>query len=620
MNKKVIKILSFAFISFFTSIFIVGNAKAETIVNVDYDGEFVQSKINENIELLNFIENTLVPYSKTINQRYSIVINSSSITFILYENATDTQLRSYWYGGANNKIEGKPDNTSIKYLNLYLSDLDNYTNESVISSLENKNYINSMYWNYFGAGGGFYGSSKPNITFDLYDYTFNNYDKDMYSAKIIYDTNLDYIKVISTDSNYFLPISFNNENVAYENDYFLTYKQVMDVKPKITFTKTENTENGHITSVDVNVKFSSIDNDKYVYQYKRNDLEGWVTYNFNDTDNFTLNYEKNDILYVRVLDKNTFEEITISTYNISSLIPYLVLKHDDNSDCYVDNKQVCDNIRVYPNLMTYDKYMFYYSEDGGTTWLTSYSAFTKTVTESNKTYLFKITDLEGNIIDNLSYTQSPFGEFDTSYPYVKFEYKIDKNLLVYYLDTYLYNYDTSKYKFYYSENGKDFYELLQNKYVANYNDVYLKTYNPFIQMFSLKFTKNSYVYIKITDLEGNSLGTYTHFIDYDKALEELDNSWFKPIKEFIDNNIFNKLPIIQQLIDIYNSFQYVEGKDEPPVFDFDLGFIGLGNVTIKMDFFNEYRQTFFDYMKIFFSITTVFAVLTELKDVIGGGD
>ena len=76
----------------------------------------------------------------------------------------------------------------------------------------------------------------------------------------------------------------------------------------------------------------------------------------------------------------------------------------------------------------------------------------------------------------------------------------------------------------------------------------------------------------------------------------------------------------EKLKDIYNSFQYVEGKDEPPIFNFDLSFINLGKITIKMDFFDEYRNTFFTYMKIFFSITTVYAVLNELKHVIGGGD
>lgn len=613
MNKKVIKILSFAFISFFTSIFIVGNAKASTLIdNFDF------TVYNSNFTFPYKTEE-LGEYENNYNRAYQYYLDNCQGIYDSYI----IDKNGYGYGWGDNQVNllcfNQSDNVWIPSVEMYYNqDSSIWLNYRIeIFKPNNNDYIAQHFYNTTSTTS----YSYEQIKFDLYNYEKIN-NKTLSKESGIIDTNIKFY----FNSNQYQKGTYAINSFIYEGQTYTVGDLIYEngsfagSKPTISFSKTENKENNHVTSVDVNIKFSIIDNDKYIYQYKQNELDGWVTYQFNDTDNFTLNYEKNDILYVRVLDKNTFEEITTSTYNISSLLPYLVLKHDDNSDCYVDNKQVCDNIRVYPNLMTYDKYMFYYSEDGGTTWLTSYSAFIKTVTESNKTYLFKITDLEGNIIDNLSYTQSPFGEFDTSYPYVKFEYKIDKNLLVYYLDTYLYNYDTSKYKFYYSENGKDFYELLQNKYVANYNDVYLKTYNPFIQMFSLKFTKNSYVYIKITDLEGNSLGTYTHFIDYDKALEELDNSWFKPIKEFIDNNIFNKLPIIQQLIDIYNSFQYVEGKDEPPVFDFDLGFIGLGNVTIKMDFFNEYRQTFFDYMKIFFSITTVFAVLTELKDVIGGGD
>lgn len=440
-------------------------------------------------------------------------------------------------------------------------------------------------------------------------------------------TNISEIKYISDDGT---DLIFSDGYVVKNNTVFNYYNinkdrlSLFSTKPTITITSKKNNEtiNGKekTTSVDVNVKFSIIDNDKYIYQYKQNELNGWVTYQFNNKDNFTLTYKENADLYVRVLDKETFKEVASATYTVSSLVPYLVLEHDDNSECYIDNKQVCDNIRVYPHLINYDKYYFYYSKDGGENWQVSYSAFTETVTESNKTYLFKITDLEGNIIDNLSYTQSKFGEFDTSHPYVKFEHKIDENLLVYFLDVYLYNYDTSKYKFYYSENGKDFYELSTSKQVATYENVYLKTYNPFVQMFSLKFTKNSYVYIKITDLEGNGIGTYTHYVDYDKAVDDLDDSWFKPIKKFVEDNIYNKLPVIEQLKDIYNSFQYVEGKDEPPVFNFDLSFINLGKITIKMDFFDEYRNTFFTYMKIFFSITTVYAVLNELKHVIGGGD
>lgn len=217
--KKYLLILTI----FIASLFVINNVNAAEVVhvNIDYDSSFVTElveKLNEEIEIAEELANH---YKNTT--RYSIVLRSDRVYFILYENATSTQIRPYFSGGGNNKIEGKPDNTSYKYIGII--DDTNYNLDLLISSLDSSSYRNTNYWNFFNSSLYIYGSSKPNSTFDLYEYSSVNYSSFMNWIGVIYDTNLDNIEIIETSN--FLPISFNNGDILYSGDSFLTYKQVM---------------------------------------------------------------------------------------------------------------------------------------------------------------------------------------------------------------------------------------------------------------------------------------------------------------------------------------------------------------------------------------------------------
>lgn len=134
------------------------------------------------------------------------------------------------------------------------------------------------------------------------------------------------------------------------------------------------------------------------------------------------------------------------------------------------------------------------------------------------------------------------------------------------------------------------------------------------------------LFVQFENKKSFSIKTVNGFVDInpdiiDNPYSKVDLAEHKEINsifDFVTSYIYEKLPIIEQLGKIYNSFQYIDGVDKPPKFNFDMSFMGLGTYTFDLNFDN-YRDTFFGYLKILISIYTVLSVLNEVKNIVDGG-
>lgn len=122
--------------------------------------------------------------------------------------------------------------------------------------------------------------------------------------------------------------------------YTSNYKVIQNIdKPNITFKTFDNLEykNGknYITSVTLTIDFGLIDNDKYVYQYKKSKDSAWTTLNLfnNNTD---IEITENDTIYARVLDYNTSDVVTSATITITKIDKENNLENIENIFDYVN--------------------------------------------------------------------------------------------------------------------------------------------------------------------------------------------------------------------------------------------------------------------------------------------
>lgn len=156
-------------------------------------------------------------------------------------------------------------------------------------------------------------------------------------------------------------IDKSNDKVVYTS----TYKVIQNIdKPKITFKKFNNLSyiNGknYITSVTLTIDFGLIDNDKYVYQYKKNDENNWTTLNLfnNNTD---IEITENCTIYVRVLDYDSGEIVTSSTYtetNINNSESFdnmfnFINENNNTNSAFTIFRNIWDSFKTNNKIYTY---------------------------------------------------------------------------------------------------------------------------------------------------------------------------------------------------------------------------------------------------------------------------
>lgn len=390
-----------------------------------------------------------------------------------------------------------------------------YNSDVMYNSSDNYGKLYSFYNN----------SYTDNVNaFDFYcDYDFKR-DEELTGRSITWD----FSNVKSWNQIYanFDIVNYNNSNIYLEKniDYFSTPS-----KPTISITKESETtvtveDETFISSVTLNIEFSNIDNDKYLYMYKYGSSNDWSTISLTQSNSFNKTFNTNNTLYVQILDKTTHDIVTSATFTINQINynfePYVDVTEKIPTACsfYKNGRSytICKDINLSAKNLEDGNYISSYSYDK-INW-TNFVNTTISMNE-NKTIYFKIYNYLTNevsytssyTVSNIDTDISELGVFNT------YSSSYDKNtsLITAYINIYnLLDPVQDNYKIYYSFNSTSFNDitlLLSNK--TNYYQYEINNIN-----------EDTTIYFKITDLNDNILYTSTYSINY--QIEANENSNF----------------------------------------------------------------------------------------------
>lgn len=712
MNKKIITI-----IAVFFSILFVDNVKAwssSDYINVNYDGSFVQEKMSEYSEFINFMDNNII--DKLNNDSYDYFINlnrygEEDFQYCVtqkYNKSDIFYIRSlFWYGASG--LETRPNDLNKRYYCYSYNDFINnaYTSDNIYSFLENSSFsTSSSMFNYA------YIRVKDGTTDANKDIYIEDNIYKWHITSIMYYSNTDIIvSDMNCDSGEFVPITFNGDNKSYAGDKFYTYLDVMDKTPTITFSVSENKEtiNGEeiVTSKDLTVNFSIIDNTNYRYLISF-DRENWSSITIDEGNSMTFNIKENKTVYVQVLNASDYSMVTSATYTIDGIIDkpsiyYNIISEDkvpESEKVYIVSK----TLRTTFDIIDNEKYVYAYSLDGEN-WkkikLVNGIKYFDLKFNQNETVRTKILDRNtGDLITSSSFTVGGITGYESS------DGVIYKNLLKIPISD-LYESGTwKKYQFVFMSNTENTYnydiriELVPRSDINDNKPIPLqiymgqeisdiKEYQEKIQNsptsdpdgYGGGFTMNSGsfgggggggrfdendTYQSCSTFPITESSTFKSKLNY-KVVTILTNScsdissltpsdftteyiyiyynarMYESVEDAIDDNlnidvptdsifydniikpiielINKKMPIITQLKNILYSFQYVEENDSPPQFNIDLTPIGIpyNGTVIDFTFYAQYRDTIFFWIKFIFAYKTLIKILNIVKNMFGGG-
>ena len=322
-------------------------------------------------------------------------------------------------------------------------------------------------------------------------------------------------------------------------------------------TKVTISDKEYIKDVSLKMNFSIIDNEKYLYMYKYGEKSEWATITLTQSDSFTVKYEYNDTLYVQIMDKSSKEIVSSSQFTISSIdkLP------DDYAYDNVDN----DTINTSPgkNDVIFHKCTI------------------------NLEVGYALCKIEFNNFDNDTYKYF-YRVGDEAYTSVVPDSKT-KVLPKVYDDSLLLN---------------------TNDDISLYKKWTDAEENPNQYLLPVTIYKNTTISVARENRSDNSVQYYTFTIT---AFNE--NAELNQILEFLNNVFFSKLGFIHQTKEIitnFFAFSFDENA-EPPIFTFDLSFINLKPVTVKMEIDNSTRLLVHSLIKTFASI---FLLITFTKQMV----
>lgn len=306
------------------------------------------NNLKDDLDLvINTIENNNV-----YNYKYILYIGNEPtygdfIRVYLFNHDYDTTDTCYllplrYYGSSNlYRLDGGCSNSNRYTHYTYYSDYDGYQIDdinSLISNINNtlntENYTNtsgrqkitiqSVVSYYFEAFT--YSFFTGNTNF-VYPYTSSGVDV---NVKNINSTANELYNLRINDINYPINSAITSEELNTING--------VNILPTINFTSTSNTiivdDIEYINSKDVTINFNASDYENYFYIYKLENSNNWITYNpIQAETNITLNVSENTHVIAQILDKNTSEIVTTSTYTISDINKYtgLTLRKTYNS-------------------------------------------------------------------------------------------------------------------------------------------------------------------------------------------------------------------------------------------------------------------------------------------------
>ena len=418
----------------------------------------------------------------------------------------------------------------------------------------------------------------------------------------------------------------------YSNDE--VYKKAnVSLSPKISLLRSENEVLANeILSTTIYIKFSIFDTSKYTYYWKSkletewNEITDDLYNGIDGTDEFDYTSTFNDTVYFKVVRNSDNEVVSALTHtfaNISEKMPYVTFTSDVPDYCNVNGVTACKGVRAH--IINYDplRHNAYYSLDDET-----FEPFYPNIEDDYEVYqvFTHNTNWHLKFEDKVNKKKVLFSfnvkgvssEYDTSTPNVKFEDKLRKvkdtngNFSHYVMDVnaFIYAFNTDNYNYYYStDSGQNFQEL--RDYSVYATDI-VKV--PFI------FKDDARLIIRVTDKNGNLVNDFPYQIEFTKKVEETDKQDNFLTKIF--NSAKQKFPIFDQMYNLYKTYLGMEFKDEkPPIPKVNLSFLGINQEyeVIDYTFYDKYRETAFNFVKLGLAIYTMLKLYKIVKSYFGGG-
>lgn len=620
MNKKIL--IPFIIL---TSFFFISNVKAASSSYNIKQSEF---------EKIFYDKNNLTDSEKEkLNHAYqyfNVDFENDYYIAFLYTSGNKKSVIIYKWNKSSTYI--KPLSLGISLINNTYDRFLLYLNTNEENSYKEKYY--HLYDDSIGNGTGCFHSKGLNLrgvdiskTFQILEtnssilFTDTAYNDSIYKP-------YKYLNINNEDDDLCLK-TFSNGNIIFNENGI----NIQPPKPEISLLRSENEVLANeILSTTIYIKFSIFDTSKYTYYWKSkletewNEITDDLYNGIDGTDEFDYTSTFNDTVYFKVVRNSDNEVVSALTHtfaNISEKMPYVTFTTDVPNYCNVNGVTACKGVRAH--IINYDplRHNAYYSLDDET-----FEPFYPNIEDDYEVYqvFTHNTNWHLKFEDKVSKKKVLFSfnvngvssEYDTSTPNVKFEDKLRKvkdtngNFSHYVMDVnaFIYAFNTDNYNYYYStDSGQNFQEL--RDYSVYATDI-VKV--PFI------FKDDARLIIRVTDKNGNLVNDFPYQVEFTKKVEETDKQDNFLTKIF--NSAKQKFPIFDQMYNLYKTYLGMEFKDEkPPIPKVNLSFLGINQEyeVIDYTFYDKYRETAFNFVKLGLAIYTMLKLYKIVKSYFGGG-
>lgn len=382
-------------------------------------------------------------------------------------------------------------------------------------------------------------SEDLTITYNVDDYT-----KYIYQFKKLNDEDWTNVGIVNNNSitlnvkentTYYARILDRNDNYNVVESTTMTitdinYQEYLDENLKITFKSKNNLIDNKVVSVNLNIDYGVIDNNKYIYLYKKNEDSNWTTVNLTSKSSIDILVNDNTAIIARIIDKNTYKVVKQNTMNITNIDYNLSIKFnaetlkDDFGNVYQTN------VNIVFNSLNRD--LFYYE------YRTDYYVL------NNQEFWTRLDDDKSNIIvqnrDNINLYARIVNKSTNEVIYTS-NYKVIQNIDK--PNITFKTFDNLEYK-----NGKNYitsvtltidFGLIDNdKYVYQYKkskDSAWTTLNLFNNNIDIEITENDTIYARVLDYNTGDVVTSATItitkIDKENNLENIEN-----IFDFVNKN------------------------------------------------------------------------------------
>lgn len=400
-------------------------------------------------------------------------------------------------------------------------------------------------------------SEDLTITYNVDDYTKYIYqfkklnDEDWTNVGLV-NSNSITINITKNDTIYARILDRNNNYSVVESATMtitdINYQEYLDENLKITFISKNNLIDNKIASVNLNIDYGVIDNNKYIYLYKKNEDSNWTTVNLTSKSSMDILVNDNTAIIARIIDKNTYKVVKQNTMNITNIDYNLSIKFnaetlkDDFGNVYQTN------VNIVFNSLNRD--LFYYE------YRTDYYIL------NNQEFWTRLDDDKSNIIvqnrDNINLYARIVNKSTNEVIYTS-NYKviqnIDKPNIIFK------TFDNLEYK-----NGKNYitsvtltidFGLIDNdKYVYQYKkskDNAWTTLNLFNNNTDIEITENDTIYARVLDYNTGDIVTSATItitkIDKENNLENIEN-----IFDYVNKNN-NTSTVFEFFGQVWNAFK-----------------------------------------------------------------